>query len=183
GGPRRCRTIYLGGGTPSLLTAKQVASLLAAAQVAFDVDANAEVSIEANPATVEYARLDELRAVGVNRLSMGAQSFDAQLLRWLWRTHTPDEVAAAYATARAAGFSNVNLDFMYAIPGQSLDTWATTLDQALALGPDHLSLYSLIIEESTPLHTWVSQGSVQPLDEDLAADMYELSVERLARAG
>src|SRR5262249_28765204 len=157
--------------------------LLAAARAAFALDADTEVSLEANPATVEYGHLDELRAAGVTRLSMGAQSFDAELLRWLWRTHTPGEVAAAFSAARAAGFTNINLDFMYAIPGQSLAMWADTVDQAIALGPDHLSLYSLIVEENTPLHTWVSQGRVRPADEDVAADMYELAVERLAGAG
>jgi oxygen-independent coproporphyrinogen-3 oxidase len=180
---RRCRTVYLGGGTPSLLAPEQVALLLAAAQSAFDVDACAEVSLEANPATVERGQLGELRAAGVNRLSIGAQSFDAQLLRWLWRTHTPEEVVAAVVAARAAGFTNINLDFMYAMPGQSLETWAATIAQATDLRPDHLSLYSLIVEENTPLHTWVSQGRVRPADDDVAADMYELAVERLARAG
>jgi len=180
---RRCRTVFLGGGTPSLLSAGQVEALLAAARAAFDVDAGAEVTLEANPGALEYGRLDELRAVGVNRLSMGAQSFDAALLRWMGRIHSPEDVEAAVAAARRAGFANVNLDLMYALPGQSLATWAETLDRAIALAPDHLSAYSLIVEEHTPLHRWVERGMVRPADEDTAAEMYELAQARLAAAG
>lgn len=183
GQPRRCRTIFLGGGTPSLLTGAEVAAILAAARAAFTVDTAAEVSLEANPGTLEYGRLDELRAAGVTRLSMGAQTFDADLLRWLGRLHTPAEITTAFQAARAAGFTSVNLDFMYALPGQSLATWEDTLERAIALGPEHLSLYSLIVEEGTPLEKWVRQGKVRPADDDLAADMYELAERRLDAAG
>jgi oxygen-independent coproporphyrinogen-3 oxidase len=183
GSARRCRTIFLGGGTPSLLTAEQVDMLLGAARRAFAVDDGAEVSLEANPGALEYGRLTELRAAGVNRLSMGAQSFDAGLLHWLGRIHTPDEIATAFGKARAAGFESVNLDFMYAIPKQTMEIWEATLDRALALRPDHLSLYSLIVEEGTPLFRWVEEGRVKPTDEDLAADMYERAAARLATAG
>jgi oxygen-independent coproporphyrinogen-3 oxidase len=183
GSPRRCRTIFFGGGTPSLLRAEQIAELLAAARAAFAVDADAEISLEANPGALEYGQLDAVRATGVNRLSMGAQSFDADLLRWMGRIHTPEEIARALADGRAAGFSSINLDLIYALPGQSLVTWQQTLDRALDLRPEHLSLYSLIVEEGTPLYRWVAQGRVQPADEDLAADMYELAAARLAEAG
>src|SRR5215470_4944380 len=154
GALRRCRTIFFGGGTPSLLSAAQVAELLAASRAAFDVDADAEISLEANPGALEYGQLDALRATGVNRLSMGAQRFDAGLLRWMGRIHTPDEIVRALGDARGAGFTSVNLDFIYALPGQSLATWRETLDRALELRPEHLSLYSLIVEEGTPLHRW-----------------------------
>jgi oxygen-independent coproporphyrinogen-3 oxidase len=183
GGKRRCRTIFFGGGTPSLLSAEQVALLLVAARDAFDVDPDAEISLEANPGALEYGHLDELRSLGVNRLSMGAQSFDAALLRWMGRIHSPEDVERAFGAARAAGFDNINLDFMYALPGQTLESWIATLERALALKPDHLSLYSLIVEEHTPLHRWVSEGKVTPPDDDLAADMYEHARERLRAAG
>jgi oxygen-independent coproporphyrinogen-3 oxidase len=183
GEKRRCRAIFFGGGTPSLLSAEQVALLLAAARDAFEVDADAEISLEANPGALEYGHLDELRSLGVNRLSMGAQSFDAALLRWMGRIHSPEDVERAFEGARAAGFDNINLDFMYALPGQTLDSWTATLERALALQPDHLSLYSLIVEEHTPLHRWVSEGKVAPPDDDLAADMYEHARERLRAAG
>ncbi len=183
GSPRRCRTIFFGGGTPSMLDAGQVDALLRAARSSFAVDVDAEISLEANPGALEYGHLDELRAVGINRLSMGAQSFDVALLRWLGRIHTPEEIETAFAAARAAGFANVNLDFMYAIPKQPLATWEATLERALALSPAHLSLYSLIVEEGTPLFRWVAEGRVKPADEDLAADMYELAAARLATEG
>ncbi|HEY7340776.1 MAG TPA: radical SAM family heme chaperone HemW [Ktedonobacterales bacterium] len=183
GTPRRCRTIFFGGGTPSLLTAAQVEGVLREARAAFDVDANAEITLEANPGTLEYGRLDALRATGVNRLSMGAQSFDAGLLRWMGRIHSPEEIETAFAAARRAGFTSINLDFIFALPNQSLATWADTLERALALGPEHLSLYSLIVEEGTPLFSWVRDGRVTPADDDTAADMYEHAMERLARAG
>ena len=183
GAPRRCRTIFFGGGTPSLLTSAQVRALLDAARTHFALDADAEITLEANPGTLEYGHLDELRAAGINRLSMGAQSFDPALLKWMGRIHTPREIETAFAAARTAGFDSVNLDFIYALPGQSLATWQRTLDHAVALGPEHLSLYSLIVEEGTPLYTWVSQGRVHPPDDDLAADMYELAEARMAAAG
>src|SRR5689334_8252831 len=157
GEKRRCRTNFFGGGTPSLLSAEQVELLLAAARDAFDVDSDAEISLEANPGALEYGHLDELRSLGVNRLSMGAQSFDAALLRWMGRIHSPEDVERAFGAARAAGFDNINLDFMYTLPGQTLETWVATLERALTLEPDHLSLYSLIVEEHTPLHRWVSE--------------------------
>ena len=182
GSKRRCRTIFFGGGTPSLLKAEQARALLQAAADAFDLDPEAEITLEANPGTLEYHHLDQMRALGINRLSMGAQSFDAGLLRWMGRIHTPEEIAVAFRAGRAAGFTNINLDFIYALPGHSLKTWSDTLERALALEPEHLSLYSLIVEEGTPLFTWVRQGKVKPADEDLAADMYELAEERLAAA-
>jgi oxygen-independent coproporphyrinogen-3 oxidase len=183
GTPRRCRTVFFGGGTPSLLTAAQVERLLRAAHAAFAVDADAEITLEANPGTLEYGRLDALRETGVNRLSMGAQSFDAGLLRWMGRIHSPAEIETAFEAARRAGFSSINLDFIFALPNQSLTIWADTLERALGLGPEHLSLYSLIVEEGTPLFSWVREGRVIPADDDTAADMYEHAIERLARAG
>ena len=183
GTARRCRTIFFGGGTPSLLTAAQIEAILQGAHAAFSVDLDAEVTLEANPGTLEYGHLQEIYGAGVNRLSMGAQSFDARLLHWMGRIHTPAEIDLAYASGRVAGFRNVNLDLIYALPGQSLETWRDTLVHALELGPEHLSLYSLIVEEGTPLHSWVKQGRVRPADEDTSADMYELAEELLAEAG
>lgn len=180
---RRCRTIFFGGGTPSLLLPEDVAGILAAAQSAFAVDGDAEVTLEANPATLERGPLPELRAAGLTRLSMGAQSFDADLLRWMGRIHTPEDVISATQAARAAGFDNLNLDFIFALPDQTMTQWQDTLDRAIALGPDHLSLYSLIVEPETPLFSWVESGQVTPASEDVAADMYEWAQARLATAG
>jgi oxygen-independent coproporphyrinogen-3 oxidase len=147
------------------------------------MDGDAEVTMEANPGALEYSQLDAVRAAGVTRLSMGAQSFDPALLRWMGRIHSPEEIETAFQAARAAGFTNISLDFIFALPGQSQATWMDTLERAIVLGPDHLSLYNLIVEEGTPLYSWVRRGSVREVDEDTAADMYEAAQERLARAG
>ncbi|HEU5367997.1 MAG TPA: radical SAM family heme chaperone HemW [Ktedonobacterales bacterium] len=183
GQPWPCRTIFFGGGTPSLLTAEQVLQIVEAARQAFIVQAGAEITLEANPGTLEQEHLMALRAGGVNRLSMGAQSFDAGLLRWMGRIHGPEEIERAFYLARSAGFENINLDFMFGLPDQRMEQWETTLERALALAPDHLSLYALIVEEGTPLQRWVEQGRVRPADDDLTAEMYLLAQRRLAEAG
>ena len=183
GNARRSRTIFFGGGTPSLLTVEQVTRLLRACREAFAVDEDAEITLEANPGTLSREPLAGLRAAGVNRLSLGSQSFDAELLKTLGRIHTPTEITQALHHARAAGFTSINLDFMFGLPGQTMRHWQETLDQALALRPEHLSLYSLIIEEGTPFYTWVEEGRITPGDEDLCADMYEYADERLQAEG
>ena len=183
GEPRRARTIFFGGGTPSLLSVAQTTRLLNACRSAFAVDEDAEVTLEANPGTLSQQHLMGLRAAGVNRLSMGAQSLDAELLHTLGRIHSPEEVRQALHDARAAGFTSINLDFMFGLPGQTMQHWRETLDQALMLHPEHLSLYSLIIEEGTPFYTWTQEGSIIPGDDDLCADMYEYADELLQAAG
>lgn len=180
---RRSRTIFFGGGTPSLLSVDQVARLLDACRCSFVVDEDAEITLEANPGTLSQERLTGLRATGVNRLSLGAQSFDAQLLKTLGRIHNPDEIEQALRFARAAGFISINLDFMFGLPGQTMRHWQTTLDRALSLRPEHFSLYSLIIEEGTPFFEWTQEGRITPGDEDLCADMYEYADERLRDEG
>lgn len=180
---RRSRTIFFGGGTPSLLSVDQVARLLDACRCSFAVDEDAEITLEANPGTLSQERLTGLRATGVNRLSLGAQSFDAQLLKTLGRIHNPDEIEQALRFARAAGFISINLDFMFGLPGQTMRHWQTTLDRALSLRPEHFSLYSLIIEEGTPFFEWTQEGRITPGDEDLCADMYEYADERLRDEG
>lgn len=183
GKPRRARTIFFGGGTPSLLSVEQITRLLNACRNAFAVDEDAEVTLEANPGTLNQEHLQGLRAAGVNRLSMGAQSFDAELLHILGRIHSPEEIRQALHNARAAGFTSLNLDLMFGLPMQTMQHWRETLDQALDLGPEHLSLYSLIIEEGTPFYTWTQEGHIIPGDEDLCADMYEYADELLQAAG
>jgi oxygen-independent coproporphyrinogen III oxidase len=183
GRPRRARTIFFGGGTPSLLSVEQISRLLEACFTHFTVDAEAEISLEANPGTLSQAQLAGLRGAGINRLSMGAQSFDAELLKALGRIHTPKEITQAVQYARGAGFTSINLDFMFGLPGQTMRHWRETLDRALELRPEHLSLYSLIIEEGTPFYTWTHEGLITPGDEDLCADMYEYADERLQAAG
>ena len=183
GTPRRSRTIFFGGGTPSLLTVSQIQRLLNACFSAFAVDPHAEITLEANPGTLDLQQLVGLRAAGINRLSMGAQSFDASLLRTLGRIHTPEEIVQAIQYARTAGFTSINVDFMFGLPGQTMDHWRDTLECALELRPEHLSLYSLIVEEGTPFYSWVHEGRITPVDEDLCADMYEFADQRLRAAG
>jgi oxygen-independent coproporphyrinogen-3 oxidase len=183
GRPRRSRSIFFGGGTPSLLSVEQVTRLLNACFTSFAVDKDAEITLEANPGTLTQAQLASLRAAGVNRLSMGAQSFDAALLKTLGRIHSPEEVEQALRYARTAGFTSVNLDLMFGLPGQTMQHWRDTLARALDLHPDHFSLYSLIIEEGTPFYDWTREGRITPGDEDLCADMYEYADELLQEAG
>lgn len=177
------RTIFIGGGTPTVLPPAQLARVLDACRAAFDVWPAAEVTSEANPGTADREHFAALRAMGVNRLSMGVQSFDDAELTWLGRIHGADEAADAYHAARAAGFTNINLDFMFGLPDQSPATWAATLERALALRPEHLSLYSLTVEHGTPLATQVSRGLAPAPDDDLAADLYTLAEDALAAAG
>src|SRR5258707_11185812 len=183
GTSRLSRTIFFGGGTPSLLTVAQITRLLKACHRAFAVDEDAEITLEANPGTLSFEQLAGLHAAGINRLSMGAQSFDAELLKTLGRIHSPKEITQAVRYARAAGFTSINVDFMFGLPGQTMHHWRETLDRALDMRPEHLSLYSLIVEEGTPFYTWTHEGRIIPGDEDLCADMYEYADERLQAAG
>jgi oxygen-independent coproporphyrinogen-3 oxidase len=180
---RRSRTIFFGGGTPSLLSVEQIKRLLSACREAFAVDEQAEITLEANPGTLSSEQLTGLRAAGINRLSLGSQSFDTELLHTLGRIHSPEEIVQALSNARAAGFRSINLDFMFGLPGQTMHHWKTTLDRALTLHPEHFSLYSLIIEEGTLFYTWTNEGQIIPGDEDLCADMYEYADERLQAEG
>lgn len=183
GKPRRSRTIFFGGGTPSLLSVSQVSRILDACYDNFAVDEDAEITLEANPGTLSREQLVGLRAAGVNRLSMGAQSFDAELLKTLGRIHSPEDITQAVRDAQAAGFTSINVDFMFGLPGQTMHHWRETIERALDLHIEHLSLYSLIIEEGTPFYTWTHEGRITPGDEDLCADMYEYADERLHAAG
>ena len=183
GKPRRSRTIFFGGGTPSLLSVSQISRILNTCYTNFAVDEDAEITLEANPGTLSQEQLIGLRAVGINRLSMGAQSFDAELLKALGRIHSPKDITKAVHDARVAGFTSINVDFMFGLPGQTMSHWRETIDRALDLHIEHLSLYSLIIEEGTPFYTWTHEGRITPGDEDLCADMYEYADERLQEAG
>ncbi len=176
-------TIFLGGGTPTVLSAAQLARLLDACAQAFTILPGAEITSEANPGTVDRPRFADLVSLGVNRLSMGVQSFDADELAFLGRIHSADDAEIAFASARAAGFHNISLDFIFGLPQQQPATWERTLQRALALAPEHLSLYSLIVEDGTPLADWVRSGRTPAPDEDLAADLYEMAQARLAAAG
>lgn len=176
-------TVYFGGGTPSLLPLDLLANILHTSRITFHVLRDAEVTLEANPGTVTLAYLRRLRALGFNRLSLGAQSARADELRLLGRIHTWQDVVEAVAWAREAGFANLNLDLIFGLPKQSLAHWRETLEAALALAPEHLSLYSLTIEEGTSLAGRIAAGDLSAPDDDLAAEMYEEAESRLAEDG
>jgi oxygen-independent coproporphyrinogen-3 oxidase len=176
-------TIYFGGGTPSLLTHEQVARALEAVRKRFRVREDAEVTMEMNPGTVTRETARAFRAEGVNRASFGAQTFDDHELRRLGRTHTADDTRCTFETLREAGFDNVSFDLIAGLPRQTLDAWARNLSEALALRPEHLSLYLLEVHEGTPLAAQIREGRYPTPDADLAAEMYRLMVERTREAG
>ena len=180
---RTVETIFIGGGTPTVLTHAQLTRLMEAVHANFTVDPAAEITCEANPGTVDREKFATLRALGVNRLSLGVQSFQPDELTFLGRIHDVDDVTRAVDAARAAGFANINLDFMFGLPGQTNVRWRDTLTRALALAPTHLSLYSLIVEPNTPLYHWVDTGKVDVPDDDVAGEQYEIALETLNAAG
>ncbi len=167
---RSVASVYLGGGTPSLFAPASVGALLDAVAARLGFAGTAEVTLEANPGTLGAERLAGYRAAGVNRLSLGAQSFDAAHLRTLGRDHAPEETQAAVAAARSAGFANVSLDLIFAVPGQTLADWEADVAAATALAPEHVSAYALTWEPGTPFHAWRASGRVAAVgDEDEAA--------------
>jgi oxygen-independent coproporphyrinogen III oxidase len=177
------RSVYFGGGTPSLLPLSSVRRLMGALQAGYGVAAGAEVTLEANPGTFGARYLEGLLAAGVNRLSLGVQSLDDETLRRLARTHSAATAIEALHLARRAGLPSVSLDLIYGLPWQTLEGWRDHLRRALDSDPDHISLYALMVEEGTPLATLVARGSWTVPDDDLVADMYEAALPLLSGAG
>ena len=176
-------TIFFGGGTPSLLEPDEIARIIAACDAAFAVSADREVTLEANPETVTEARLAAFREAGVNRVSFGVQSFREDELRRLSRLHGVDRANAAVAEARAAGFDNVSLDLMMWLPGQRVSEWLESVDEAIALAPEHLSLYLLEVYPNAPLRDEMARAHWSQAPDDDAAAMYLTAMERLDGAG
>lgn len=176
-------TAYFGGGTPTVLPVPMVQRLLLALGRRFGFAGGAEITIEANPGTVDEARLRELRAVGFNRLSLGVQSFDDSLLSTIGRVHTSREALEAFQAARRAGFADIGLDLIFALPGQSVDRWERTLEIAIALEPQHVSTYELTIEHGTRFARMLSDGVLDLPSEDEQVEMYELAIHKLENAG
>ena len=182
-GPVRAKTVYIGGGTPTVLPIALMEQIITACQENFPWQANVEVTVEANPGTVNGLYLRELLSLGVSRLSLGAQSFHDDELALLGRIHRAEEITVAVEEARQAGFHNINLDLIYGLPGQALEKWHSNLKKAIALEPEHISLYALTLEDHTPLAKRIARGELPPLNDDAAADMYILAEEMLAQAG
>ncbi len=185
GDPRAAETIYIGGGTPSLLPVESVAQIVAACRSAFTLLPGIEVTMEANPTSVDEAVFGGLLEAGINRLSLGVQTQHRRGLRTLGRNHEAAEAAEAYRAARIAGFTNISLDLIFAWPGQTPEILAADLETVLGWdpSPEHLSCYSLIVEPGTPMADAVARGILSVPDDDASADLYELVIETLARAG
>lgn len=181
--PPPVHSVFFGGGTPSLLSARQVEQVLSEVRRTFRLAPEAEITLEANPGTVGIEYLEGIRRAGVNRLSLGAQSARSSDLRLLERTHAFTDVIHAVRDARRAGFTNLHLDLMFGLPHQSLADWRDSLARTLDLEPDHISLYALSLEFGTPMHAWVGRGLLPGPDPDLAADMYTWACEVLEDAG
>ncbi len=181
--PITVHTIYFGGGTPSLLPAETYTRILAAIREAYDVLSGAEITLEANPGSVSPEYMAKLHSLGFNRISLGMQSAHPAELALLNRKHDFDQVSNGVHWAKDAGFEHISLDLIFGIPGQTLESWQQSLQMALGLPVDHLSLYSLTVEERTPLFQQVASGQVAPPDEDLAGEMYALAMETLPKWG
>ncbi len=180
---RPVHTIFFGGGTPSLLSTDQLRRLLTSTRQSFGFTENIEITLEANPDTLDDVYLAELYRIGINRLSIGVQSALAAELAFLERTHDFSKVIEIISFARAAGFSNISMDLIYGLPSQKQSAWARSLTLALELEPDHLSLYCLTIEPGTPMYRWLSTGSINYPDPDLAAEQYDFACQLLAGHG
>ena len=176
-------SIYIGGGTPSIVPINDYILLFSSLIQSFDLSPDCEISIEVNPGTIHTEYLDGLKALGVNRISIGAQSMNSVDLMRLGRIHDPDDIFNSISDARKAGFDNISLDMIFGLPWQDLADWKSSLSSAVNLNPDHFSLYSLIVEPGTPMYSWYQRGLISPQNQDLEAEMYELAIEVLDNAG
>lgn len=175
-------SIYIGGGTPSWYGAERICALLSTVKKYYKISRDVEITMEANPDSVELKALRKLRRAGVNRISMGMQSADDEELACIHRPHTCEQVVKAVGAVRKAKIRNLNLDLIYGLPGQTEESWHNSVEQALALEPQHLSCYGLTVEEGTPLARRVEAGEQLP-DDDMQAELYLWTVKRLAEAG
>ena len=182
-GPVRFDTIFFGGGTPTAMAVPEIGRILNAVDAGGGWAGGAEITVEANPGTADVEKFRGLRRLGVNRLSLGVQSFSDGELRLLGRTHTSEEAVRAYDAARQAGFENVNLDLIFALPGQTVALWRAHLERAIALGPEHVSVYNLTIEPGTEFGGRLRRGRMTPLSEETQATLYGAAIDRLTGAG
>lgn len=172
-------TIFFGGGTPSLMPAKELGRVIDVLKQRWEFAPAIEITMECNPDTLTLQSLEEYRAIGINRISMGMQSADSSVLKVLDRTHNPDNVVKSIQNARLAGFENISLDLIYGTPGETLEQWKNTVETALSYGIEHLSAYALIVEAGTKLSNKIKRGEITKPDDDLMAQMY-LKVDQLA---
>jgi oxygen-independent coproporphyrinogen III oxidase len=176
-------TVFFGGGTPSLLTPEQLERILSSLRANYSIADGAEVTLETNPGTITPEKLAAFRSLGINRLSIGIQSFDDRELRFLSRIHNSGQAIEAMDLARRAGFDNVSIDLMFSLPGQTPEQWLRTLEKGLALEPQHVSAYSLIVEDNTPLSRMVRAKQVSPNPVEAEAALFELTMRVMADSG
>jgi oxygen-independent coproporphyrinogen-3 oxidase len=176
-------TVFLGGGTPSLLPVEDLRLILEGVSDSFSIERNAEITIETNPGTVSRQKLDAFRSLGINRMSIGVQSFHEDDLKFLTRIHSPEQAKQCVRDAYAAGFENVSLDLIFSLPLQTMDRWRSNLDQAMELNPSHISCYSLIVEPNTPLSHMVDARQISLLSADEDASLYEMTIQYLSDHG
>ena len=176
-------TIFFGGGTPSLLHPSEIEKILSLLTSRFSIDPRAEITLETNPGTVDKQKLQAFHSAGINRISMGIQSFHDDDLKFLTRIHTSSEAKQCVIDAYAAGFENVSFDLIFSLPLQSLQRWKSNLDQAIELQPAHISCYSLMVEPGTPLFSMVQSNQVTPLDNEHDAELYEWTMDFLTSHG
>ena len=177
------RTIFLGGGTPTTLAAYQLERILKECHKKFKIESSAEITIEANPATIDIEQLKSIRQAGYNRISIGVQSFDKKELKLLDRAHGPAEIHSTIDRAREAGFDNLSLDLMFAVPNQSLSNWENNLRQALDKNPEHLSTYNLTIEQGTAFAKLQANGKLTMPDDEHQLELYKRTIELLTNKG
>jgi len=182
-GQGQLKSLYIGGGTPTVLPAQDLTKIVDAACRHLDLRPEAEITVEANPATVDLADLCFLKDGGFNRLSLGAQSFQPAELQAMGRLHSPGDIKKTVKEAREAGFENIGIDLIYGLPGQSLTSWENTLEEALVLSTPHISLYSLSVDNNSPWGKLYTKGELALPDEDLVADMFQLAIDKLNQAG
>lgn len=177
------KTIFFGGGTPSYLPGKYISDVMRQINESFEMDSQSEITLEANPGDFTEAKLGNYLENGINRLSIGVQSFDNNLLKLLGRRHTAEDALKSYKMAQSIGFDNISIDLMYGLPNQSLDQWISTINQSTEILPPHISMYCLTLEPGTPFESWVRVGKITEPDPDLAADMYETADSMMGEFG
>lgn len=176
-------TIYFGGGTPSLLREEELNRIFSSINKNYSVSEKAEITLEANPDDLSFENLQALKRTGVNRLSIGIQSFDNEILRFLNRAHSAEDASMCMTRARAAGFDNISVDLIYAIPNQNDNLWIKNIEQAIAFSPKHISAYSLTIEEKTVFGKWQKTGKLKADKDEIAAAQMEILMDKLTQAG
>ncbi len=176
-------SLFIGGGTPSIFSAESISKIIGTVGESFDVTSGAEITIEGNPESLNREKLEKYLACGINRLSMGVQSFDDEILKSLGRCHTRADAVESFELAKIAGFGNVNIDLMFAIPGQSTEKWEKTLKTAVELDPEHISFYGLQIEEGTPFYRQYMAGELDFVPEETDRKMYHAALSMLKNSG